>query len=1001
MREALLLLPFLCGPLHAQRIRLNAPLAREVSGDVLGHQAAHRGEFVVYATDPWDSGWARLERTSLQHPGAVVDLGASIRLEAYQDSAYFELSPNGSRVVYVTVIDGSNLELHATASDGSAAAVRLDTAAPDAEGVKSFRISADGQWVVYAADQEVAQRFELFAVPIEGGEARKVSGPLPPDGDVAFGWTDYVIGPDSRSVFFRASAQPETVDLYRGSVSGRQPVVRLNTLHAPGRAVQEFQLTPDGGRVVYRADTFVNQRFELFSVPADGSSPPVSIHPGLTVVADVLEFQLTASGKSVVYKFRPSPGANQLFVAPNDGRSLPRRIGSDNVGAYRVDPLGRRVVFLSPPRPGFPLLFSAPLDGSSPAVRIDLDDRPDLAPEGDFRISPDGGRVVYVEREGFLPASVYGTPIDAGRPPVKIAQLAQSDVATFVGFGADGTRVVFGLTSYLVDGPGPPLFLGGPEVLDSDALGTDQIVAGDFLLYRRRRSSGELTRTDLYRVPIDRRLAPAQVNPPFGPGPAVDDVVQFQTAASSDRAAYLTRRGEVFGVELDGTPAPVRLHAGDDPGVYPYRTVLLSPDGRWVVFDEEGAPFAVPFSGEREAEALAPLGYSLSITPDSRRLLFAVYWPARELFSVPLDGSSAAVRLSGAADFYGNVLVSPDSAHVVFLSRRADNLLAIHSVPADGSRPPVDLGAFVLDGNVWWTVPFRIQLSPDGRDVVCSGGTDAEPGRRLLSIPVDGSGPPVTLDLLDAGVAWFAFDRSTSSVVYAQLSWVFGESPLVSLRRVPIRGGAPPLSLLPPFEGGIPGVFELSSDGKCVLFVRDFEFLPSEFGARFTYDVFSVTADGSQQERRLNTQPAGPGWSFAGRHGDLHFGIPVFLGPDGHAVFSEGEELESAPVDGSAAPVDLISGDADLVDRVLFGSRGRAAVFELPAAEGRALHAAATDASRPTRLLSGIPATGGDVHEFRVTADGARVVYLGDLDEDGADELFQSFLEHPRRRPAR
>jgi hypothetical protein len=83
------------------------------------------------------------------------------------------------------------------------------------------------------------------------------------------------------------------------------------------------------------------------------------------------------------------------------------------------------------------------------------------------------------------------------------------------------------------------------------------------------------------------------------------------------------------------------------------------------------------------------------------------------------------------------------------------------------------------------------------------------------------------------------------------------------------------------------------------------------------------------------------------------------------------------------------------------GSHGRTAVFELPTAEGSALYAAATDGSRPTRLLGGLQAPGGDVHDFRVTADGSRVVYLGDLDEGGVDELFLSFLEQPRRRATR
>src|SRR5262245_56302378 len=108
MRTVLALALFNCGLaslLHAQRIRLNAPLAREVSGDVLGQPVAFAGKFVVYATDPADSGRARLERTMLASPGPAVDLGVSIRLAS--DEVPFDLSSDGARVVYLSSIGGT------------------------------------------------------------------------------------------------------------------------------------------------------------------------------------------------------------------------------------------------------------------------------------------------------------------------------------------------------------------------------------------------------------------------------------------------------------------------------------------------------------------------------------------------------------------------------------------------------------------------------------------------------------------------------------------------------------------------------------------------------------------------------------------------------------------------------------------------------------------------------------------------------------------------------
>ncbi len=54
------------------------------------------------------------------------------------------------------------------------------------------------------------------------------------------------------------------------------PATKLNMPLPAGGSVVEFRITPDGSRVVYRADQDVDNVFELYSVPVQGGSGDAS-----------------------------------------------------------------------------------------------------------------------------------------------------------------------------------------------------------------------------------------------------------------------------------------------------------------------------------------------------------------------------------------------------------------------------------------------------------------------------------------------------------------------------------------------------------------------------------------------------------------------------------------------------------------------------------------------------------------------------------------------------
>ena len=77
--------------------------------------------------------------------------------------------------------------------------------------VLSYQLSPDGATVVYRADQDTDNVTELYSVPIGGGTTTKLSGPLPPEGDVE---PTFLISPDGATVVYHAVQDLESGLLY-------------------------------------------------------------------------------------------------------------------------------------------------------------------------------------------------------------------------------------------------------------------------------------------------------------------------------------------------------------------------------------------------------------------------------------------------------------------------------------------------------------------------------------------------------------------------------------------------------------------------------------------------------------------------------------------------------------------------------------------------------------------------------------------------------------------
>ena len=132
-----------------------------------------------------------------------------------------QISPDGTTVVYRADQDFNGaFELYSVPIDGSAAAVKLNPAftSADQDVFSFFRISADSTTVVYRADQDINNAFELYSVPIGGGAAVKLHSDFTSSVQgVVF---DFNISADSLWVVFRGDLDTDNViEVYSSSLT--------------------------------------------------------------------------------------------------------------------------------------------------------------------------------------------------------------------------------------------------------------------------------------------------------------------------------------------------------------------------------------------------------------------------------------------------------------------------------------------------------------------------------------------------------------------------------------------------------------------------------------------------------------------------------------------------------------------------------------------------------------------------------------------------------------
>lgn len=889
--------------------------------------------------------------------------------------------------------------------------LRLNGPLPSPRGgdLVEYHLTADGRKLVYLADQEEDERFELYLVSVATGglDRRKLNGPLVAGGDVS---PSLVLTPDESHLIYTADEEAVGLHgLYAVPLDGGAAVRIYSPTSASESVIpSSTRITSDSARVVFRTGPLFAP--ELFVAPVDGSAPAVRLSE--PAAGRVLEFELTADGTQAVYSAGDAP--QQLYSVPLDGSRAPlalltRTLGTTRISAFELTADGTRVVLNANLRLESRFdLHVVGLDGGPVTELI----RPSgTGNAGSFTLA--GERVVYLggPRQGRM--EVFSMPIDGSAAAVQLSPAGRS-VSTFT-VAADGTRVALlaystqGASDLFVapsDGATAAVQVNPPLVPFGTVYGGMQFSPdGARLVYQA--TQDDASQLELYSAPSDASAAPVKLNPPLPAGSqlsygfalAADDGVVFKADA--------TTRGviELYSAPLLGGAA-VKLNGplvfGGDVAIdtfqVPDGAYRVSGDGRVVAYvadQEENNVLELyagptrgtfPFKKISLGMPIGPVEGDVSthrLTPDGKRVVYLADQRVNdvlELFVVDADRSAEPRRVSAELVPGGGVRsfeISPDGARIVYRAdAELDERIELYSVLLDGSSSPQRLNAPLgADGDVL----DRLRFTPDGLRVVFAQQQAPGAPPELLSVPADGGGAPVLLSQGAVagggftnnlnGPAFLVTPDSTRVLFLGDLA----TDEVTEVWSVPTDGSSAPLRVSGPLQpNGDAYGLQLAAGGARVLFFAD-AFVDRQA------ELFSAPVDGSAPALELD--------------GALSLLFPPVLDASGQrAVLLArdtalvADQLFVVPVDGSAAPSALIASvpvatqivdDLEVVgDTVLFRSRvaGRFA-FQLFAAP-------LDGSSAPRRLSRPLPWNRDVIGEF---ADGARVFRAT---PDGRSVLF-------------
>ena len=382
------------------------------------------------------------------------------------------------------------VELFASFDDG-AEIIQLSDELVDGGDVVEFKISPDGIFVAYVADQDENNLFELYVVAVDKATdeaAVKVSVPLagrgiretaPGSGRYFFEWAA-----DSSRVAYIADAAeiapaPEIValfELFSSTPDGETKDVVSDLLRTDSD-VLDFEWEPDSNQIAYVADQDTDDKFELYVALADGTIPS-RVVSGRPMVGNGIREVFPGTGQ---YAFAWAPNSSrlgyiadqdiagkfELFTSTPNGRSNPKvsklPAGPRNVANFKWAPNSQRIAYTANQNiaNAIDLFATLPVVGTTPVILSS-----GLSTGGevsDFRWAPNSSRLAFVaDKSGGAFFQLYSVqPVNNNDILISEGLADTSDVTVFK-WSPNSSRI-----AYSVDAANFELFTTAPDQRNS------------------------------------------------------------------------------------------------------------------------------------------------------------------------------------------------------------------------------------------------------------------------------------------------------------------------------------------------------------------------------------------------------------------------------------------------------------------------------------------------------------------------------------------------------
>lgn len=324
--------------------------------------------------------------------------------------------------------------------------VRLNAPMVQGGNVTAYSISLTNNRVVYLADQDVNEQFELYSVHISGTNSVKLNHSLRYDEDI----TDFEISSDGTKVVYSVDEE-----LYYVPITGGTPI-RLNVPCESNNirvGSHHFLVSPDSSKIATYGDG------KIFCIPITGGTAIQLSLNSHTITYWRSFFTFTPDSEQVIYAAN-----NNFFTVPAVGGTPSELIWGDipsteTISSSMISPNGSYLIFRTVWIEGgdvYKELYSIPSTGGIPVSLsngkvLELNSETSLL---NFIISPNSSRIVY--RSKNTPFSItsatryeiYSVPITGGNP-IKLNGNLLGSTTACSRIDTVSIRIINGLVIYL------------------------------------------------------------------------------------------------------------------------------------------------------------------------------------------------------------------------------------------------------------------------------------------------------------------------------------------------------------------------------------------------------------------------------------------------------------------------------------------------------------------------------------------------------------------------